>query len=165
MPAPAIKALAKKAGKSEAAAEKEWDKAKAAAKGKKLRDGTTIGSSEKSWGDSEWAYVTGIFKKMLGLKESAAHYRVYVDGDKVRMIYNGAQVAEGADPEVDAIRNKIQELLDRDVDTAFNVSGFVGSLQDINEQVFRDWLIFCDQSPSPPMQALFADALTHGNKR
>jgi hypothetical protein len=164
MPAPSIKALAKKAGKSEAEAEKLWGDAKKAAKGKKLRDGTTVGSSESAWGDKEWAYVTGIFKKMLGIKESVENYRVYVDGDKVRMVHNGSMVDEGVDPAVDHVRTQIQELLDKDVDTAFDVSGFVGSLEEIEQRVFRDWLIFCDQSPSLPLQAVFADAL-NGNER
>ena len=79
-------------------------------------------------------------------------------------IRNGAQVPIGEDTQVDAVRWKIQELLDADVDTAFDVSGFVGTLGEIEERVFFDWLVFCDQSPSIKSQVVFADALG-GTKR
>jgi len=158
MPRQQIVTMAKKAGKSAAEAEKVWKNAVTQAKGSK-RTGGTVPGKESAFGDKDWGYVMGVFKKMIGLKESAGRYRVYVDGDRVRMIHAGSQVDEGTDLEVDAVRSRIQELLDRDVDTAFDVSGFSGSLEEINQQVFRDWLIFCDQSPSPPSQAIFADAL------
>lgn len=56
MPAPLVKSLAKKAGISNDEAEKRWSKAKARAK-EQGREG-------------EYDYITGIFKRMLGLGES-----------------------------------------------------------------------------------------------
>jgi hypothetical protein len=219
MPAPQIKKLAAKAGHSDAKAEELWKKAKEQAKGKKLKDGTTIGSSEKQWGDNEWAYVTGIFKRMLGLKESLTEdgiigvtgygmgsdncstpgrkirskgkgrgmgvgrgrgpvgrmgdpnnmgrgrgpveqYRVYVNGNFVEMIQNGQMVDIGENEEVDRVRMKIYDLLDYDVDTAFEVSGFTGSLQEIEQQIMRDWVLFCTGRHAGPRRepvAVYAD--------
>ena len=67
MPAPSIKALAKKAGKSEAEAEKEWAKAKEAAKGKKPGETFTLG---------------------------ADRYTVSEDGSVKRMTYEGKPLSE-----------------------------------------------------------------------
>lgn len=143
MPAPAIKSLAAKAGKSEAEGERLWKKAKEAAKGSKLKGGTTIGSSESAWGNAEWAYVTGVFKKMLGLKEADACYRVVLNGDEVQMIHNGAQVPLGESGDVELVRGKIQDLLDHDIDSIFDLGGFTGTLSEIEQQVFREWVLFC----------------------
>lgn len=60
MPAAALKSLAKKAGKSMETAEHDWNKAKG------------IVSKEYGFGEENpryWALVTGITKKMMGLKE------------------------------------------------------------------------------------------------
>jgi hypothetical protein len=69
MPPPQLAPLAKKAGVSPAEAEKAWDKAKKQAKGAKLKDGSTIPDSEEKWSGKHYAYVVGILKKMLGMKE------------------------------------------------------------------------------------------------
>lgn len=143
MPAPSIKALATRAGKSEAEGERLWKKAKEAAKGSKLKGGTTIGSSESAWGNAEWAYVTGVFKKMLGLKESDKRYRVVLNGDEVQMVHNGAQVPLGENSDVETVRVKVQDLLDQDVDSVFDLGGFTGTLAEIEQRVFRDWVLFC----------------------
>jgi hypothetical protein len=73
MPPPQIKALAKKSGKSPAEVEKAWEKAKKEAKGAKLSDGSTIPDSEEKWSGKHYAYVVGIVKKMLGMKEDIFH--------------------------------------------------------------------------------------------
>lgn len=213
MPAPSIKALAKKSGKSEAEAEKLWSKAKEEAKGSKLKDGSTVPDKESAFKDKDWAYVTGIFKKMLGLKESLdedgiisgfgssgpvpsdrigiaagygrrpedidnrnnpcptpgrkirskgkgrgmaigqgrgpigrmgeERYRVVIDGDEVQMIHNGAQVPLGENGNVELVREKIQDLLDHDIDSVFQLGGFVGTLSEIEQRVLRDWVMFC----------------------
>lgn len=71
MPAPALKALASKAGVSLANAEKLWKKAKDAAKGSELKSGGKVPDNESKWTDKHYAYVTGIFKKMLGSKQES----------------------------------------------------------------------------------------------
>jgi hypothetical protein len=63
MPQPSIFTLAKKAKKSDKEAEKLWKKAK-------TLGAEELGKKEKSFDDEDWAYVTGIFKNLLGLKES-----------------------------------------------------------------------------------------------
>jgi hypothetical protein len=59
MPSNYIKSLADKLGKSEEEIENKWKKAKKIAKDEGMDEGT----------DEFYAYVTGIVKKMLGLKE------------------------------------------------------------------------------------------------
>lgn len=56
MPAPALFSLAKRAGKSEAEAERLWNKAK------------ELASEEGR--PEDWPYIMGIVKRMLGLGES-----------------------------------------------------------------------------------------------
>lgn len=63
MPAPSIKSYAKQFGKSEAQIEKLWNKAKDLAT-------EELGKPEQKFKDDDWAYVTGILKNMLGVKES-----------------------------------------------------------------------------------------------
>lgn len=131
MPAPQITSMAKKAGKSEAEAEKLWAEAKAAAK--------------KEGHAEDYAYVMGIFKKMIGAKkESIDRYRVFLNGSEVQMIRDGVQVALGENESVDGVRAKVQDLLDHDVDSVFDLGGFVGTLAEIERRVFRDWLMFCN---------------------
>jgi len=59
MPAAVVKSLAKKAGVSVDKAEGLWSKAKAAASAQGHKD--------------EFDYITGVFKRMLGLKESTGN--------------------------------------------------------------------------------------------
>lgn len=61
MPSSVVKSFADKTGKSEAEVEKLWDKAK------KIADEKS--DLEKN-SDSYFAYVTGILKKMLSIKEN-----------------------------------------------------------------------------------------------
>lgn len=58
MPASVVKSFADKTGKSVAEVEKLWDKAKAAAK--------------EQGREEDFAYTTGILKKMVGIKENLA---------------------------------------------------------------------------------------------
>jgi hypothetical protein len=69
MPAAMITSLAKEKGISKDKAEELWDKAKDAAVGSTLNDGSKIPKDESKWRDKHWKYVTGIFKKMIGMKE------------------------------------------------------------------------------------------------
>jgi len=62
MPAPAIKSLASKAGIDEKAAEKLWSKAKGIVKEEY--------PEVKEDDDRYYALVTGVFKKMAGIKET-----------------------------------------------------------------------------------------------
>jgi len=55
-----VKSFADKTGKSEAEVEKLWDKAKKIAK--------------ESGREEDYAYITGILKKMLGLNETFKEY-------------------------------------------------------------------------------------------
>ena len=81
MPAPVLKSLADRADVSMAKAEEYWDKAKKIAEKE--------GRSE-SEGDAFYAYVTGIVKNMMGLKESVER--------KTFSTYSGALVLfESAD--------------------------------------------------------------------
>ena len=75
-------------------------------------------------------------------------YRVFLHGSEVQMIHNGAQVALGENEAVDGVRAKVQDLLDHDVDSVFDLSGFVGTLGEIEKQVFHDWLTFCSAEVS-----------------
>lgn len=56
MPSNVVKSFAEKTGKSEEEVEKLWDKAKDIAK--------------KEGEEENYAYITGVLKKMLGLNES-----------------------------------------------------------------------------------------------
>jgi hypothetical protein len=60
MPANVVQAYARKTGVSIKKAEERWSKARAAAE--------KAGRSEED-GDRYWAYVTGVFKRMMGIKE------------------------------------------------------------------------------------------------
>jgi len=59
------------------------------------------------------------------------------------MIHDGQQVALGADGNVEHVREKIQDLLDSDVESVFDMGGFVGTLAEIERQVLDDWMTFC----------------------
>lgn len=144
MPAPQIKSIAKKAGISAAKAEKLWSKAKAQAKGSKLKDGSTVPDKESSFKDKDWAYVMGVFKKMAGINES---YRVVLNGDEVQLVHRGIICWPGQDSEVDQIREKIQDLLDADVEFVYDIGGFEGSLKEIADQVLTNWILFCGVEP------------------
>lgn len=63
MPNNIIKSFAKQSRKSEKEVEKLWKDAI------KISE-EELGKKEKSFGDREWSYVTGILKSMLGIKES-----------------------------------------------------------------------------------------------
>lgn len=63
MPNNIINTFASKSGKSKKEVEKLWNDAKEIAS-------EELGKSEKDFSDKEWAYTTGILKKMLKIKES-----------------------------------------------------------------------------------------------
>lgn len=60
MPAALVATIAKEKGISQKEAEKRWEKAK-----KITKDET--GMSESEDGDKYWSYVTGVFKKSMGV--------------------------------------------------------------------------------------------------
>lgn len=66
MPTASVSSLAKKAGKSASKGEELWKKAKAQA--------------EKQGRGSDYAYITGIYKKMLGLNEADLQMEATVSG-------------------------------------------------------------------------------------
>jgi len=68
MPAAVLKSLAKDAGVTLAKAEDTWDKAKEVAK-EKEKEGTKI--------DNFWAFVVGLTKKMLGIKEELSQFHKF----------------------------------------------------------------------------------------
>lgn len=63
MPAPSIKALAKKTGKSDKEIEKLWKEAK------KITT-QEFNKPESKFSDKEWKYTVGILKNMLGISDS-----------------------------------------------------------------------------------------------
>ncbi len=65
MPANTVKSFAEKTGKSVAEVEKLWDKAKELAK--------EAGEAEN------FAYITGILKKMLNLNETAQSFKEFLE--------------------------------------------------------------------------------------
>jgi hypothetical protein len=65
MPANTVKSFAEKTGKSVAEVEKLWDKAKEVA--------SEAGETEN------FAYITGILKKMLGLNESTSSFKEFLE--------------------------------------------------------------------------------------
>ena len=71
MPASNIKALARKSGKSEKEVEKMWDEAKKIAT-------ETLGKGKEDT-DQYDAYVTGIVKNMLGLKEATLDIKEFLE--------------------------------------------------------------------------------------
>ncbi len=64
MPSPFVKKIAKEIGVGIPKIEKLWDKAKTITT-------ETFGVKEKDFGDREYAYTTGIVKKMLGVSEDS----------------------------------------------------------------------------------------------
>jgi hypothetical protein len=138
MPAPAITAMAKKAGKSAAEAERLWSDSEEQAAKKKTK-GT----------DEYYRYAMGIFKKMIGESAQPSAYRIVLEGDHVWLSLDGVLMQEGKDAEVDAVRAELQELLDKDVDAIYEMGGFTGTLQSIKEQAFRAWISYCVGAGSP----------------
>jgi hypothetical protein len=65
MPTPVIKSFAEKTGKSVAVVDKLWNKAKEVA--------SEAGEAEN------YAYITGILKKMLGLNETAQSFKEFLE--------------------------------------------------------------------------------------
>jgi len=72
MPSPYIKKLAKETGKSEKEVEKLWRKAKDIA-------AEEFGKAEKDFGSKEFAYTTGVVKKMLGVDESILNPSIFLE--------------------------------------------------------------------------------------
>jgi hypothetical protein len=72
MPTPALKSFAKESGKPIAEVERLWGKAKKLANDE---------GHKESDGDSFYAYVTGILKKMLGLKSTLEEQVGYLLGE------------------------------------------------------------------------------------
>jgi hypothetical protein len=91
MPAPAVFAMAKRAGWSAEKAERAWGKIKDAVVGAKLKSGKTIPANPDNWTDEMWAYVMGSLKNAMG-------------EDTERMI---DAVLEGANPS-----DVLQEIVD-----------------------------------------------------
>lgn len=146
MPGPQLKNLAQKAGVALSKAEQLWNEAKKQAKGAKLKDGSAIPDKEGSWTGKHYAYVVGILKSMMKIKESAEEsqvYRVVINGDEALLVRDGQITAAGDDASVDEMRYKIQELLDRDHPSAFDIHGVEGTLSELNARVFAEWLVFC----------------------
>lgn len=70
MPSSTVKSLAGKAGVSIDKVEGYWNKAKAIVKEKGESGGLKFPKDEDKWGDKQWAYITGMVKNMLGIKDS-----------------------------------------------------------------------------------------------
>jgi hypothetical protein len=140
MPVPAVKALARKAGKSVSEAERLWNEAKK--------------SADEQGKGKDYAYIMGTLKSMLGLDESTLLYRVVLEGDRVVMVRDGVQVHLGESKAVDAVRGRIQELVDADVDGVYEIAGFTGTLPAIEERIRGTWLLYVVESS--PRSAVFA---------
>ena len=147
MPAPMLKSLAKKAGISMDKAETLWDKAKSqAAKGGRAKD---------------WPYVTGIWKKMAGLKERTAEdvisavsegvdvsrvvgvisddvdVRTYYDAGMLRIAtLDDILVEPGIDTRADTVLHLANEL-DWPVEHPMTDFEFEGSLNDLYNKVMN----------------------------
>lgn len=74
MPSPYVKKLSQETGKSEKEIEKLWKKAKEIAS-------EEFGKTEDDFGNKEYAYVTGIVKKMLGVDESILDPSKFLESD------------------------------------------------------------------------------------
>lgn len=126
MPAPLVKSLAAKAGVSADEAEKRWDKAKARAK-EQSREG-------------EYDYVTGIFKRMLGLGESrrpAGRGNVLMEATVSAMIPMTPNPLQGLGPFGEAERRHIlsrfKSLFPNATEDAIERAVFGGPVKPLSE--------------------------------
>jgi hypothetical protein len=63
------------------------------------------------------------------------------DGDRALLVTGGQVVAVGEDSNADSTCQKVQDLLDRDHPSAFDLQGVEGTLSELNARVFVEWLV------------------------
>lgn len=80
MPAPAVAAMAKRAGWSQEKAERAWGKIKDAVVGAKLKSGKTIPANSDNWTDEMWAYVMGSLKNAMGESQIESMIEAVLNG-------------------------------------------------------------------------------------